>query len=156
MYKLAHLSKLTDCVIVSLAVLALCSSTWAQGTAPGIRYRAEVNKPFDTVIEEIEFAITEHNFRITGSNRVGEVIGERHGIPFPHSLVIHFCNLEYAKRLLEIDADYLLHMPCKIAVYEKGEKVIVETMLLPEDHRAGTVNDRINTILRAIVTYVLD
>lgn len=150
-----RLWKLTGFTLLSMAALVCCSLTSAQDLVTGVRYSVEVKKSFDTVVEDVEFAITEHNFRITGSNRVGEVIGERHGIAFPHSVVIHFCNLEYAKQLLEIDANYLLHMPCKIAVREEGARVVVETVLLPDDPRVKTVSE-VNTILRAIANYAAD
>ena len=140
-----------------MAALIICLPSSAQTIVSGIRYRVEVDKPFDTVLEDIEFAITEHNFRITGDNTVGEVIAKRHGEPFPRSTIIHFCNLEYARELLLIDVDYLLHMPCKIAVSQQGGRVIVETLLLPEDNpQAAALSAEINAILKAIVDYTLE
>lgn len=40
-------------------------------------YQAETQKPYDDVLAELEIAIAEHNFRITGHSQVGKVIRDR-------------------------------------------------------------------------------
>jgi uncharacterized protein (DUF302 family) len=118
------------------------------------RYRVVTHRPYADVLDDINFAISQHNFRITGGNHIGGAIGERLGKPFPQSEIIHFCNLEYAHRLLEAAPDYLLHMPCKVVVYEHHGEVVIETQLLPENDPAlGSLGIEINGILRAIVDY---
>lgn len=140
----------------------LCLSTTLLGIGIGLRaeeidrtlYRVTVQRPFADVLLDLEFAITDHNFRITGANHIGAAIGERIGQPFPEAEVVHFCNLEYARRLLEIDPDFLAYMPCQIAVVQDGDRVTVSTWLLPERPPPATVLiDEINAILRAIVDY---
>ncbi|MDH3280082.1 MAG: DUF302 domain-containing protein, partial [Gammaproteobacteria bacterium] len=66
-------------------------------------------------------------------------------------LVVHFCNLEHARQILSAAPDFLLHMPCKVAVYEYAAKVRIETWLLPADSRVGDAVERVNAILRRIV-----
>ena len=108
-----------------------------------LRYKALTAKPFVEVMADLEFAISEYNFRITGYNRVGEAIAERQQSSFPQATVVHFCNLEYAREFLVLAADYLLHMPCRIAVYEQDQQVVVEARLLPEDDpRLGALSRR--------------
>lgn len=121
------------------------------------RYSITVEKPFDEVIEDIEFAIAEYNYRITGRNNIGSAIAKREEIDFPQATAIHFCNLEYARRFLEIAPDSLMQMPCLIGVREQGDKVIVEARLLPEDDpRLKDLNIEVNGILKAIVDFVLE
>jgi uncharacterized protein (DUF302 family) len=122
-------------------------------------HRTTVQRPFADVLLDLEFAITDHNFRITGANHIGAAIGERIGQPFPEAEVIHFCNLEYARRLLEIDPDFLSYMPCQITVIQGQNGVIVSTWLLPDRPgppaaaSAAALIDEINAIMRAIVDY---
>ena len=137
-----------------LAVFMLAAAVAQEGS---VRYRVLTDKPFTDVVEEVEFAITEHNFRITGSNRIGAVISSRAGAAFPDSLVIHFCNLEYARQFLEVEPDYLLYMPCKVAVAEQEDQVVIETLLLPEDDpRLHAISVEVNAILRAIVDFAAE
>lgn len=118
------------------------------------RYQASVERAYEEVLADVEFAITEHNFRVTDGNRIGEAIRERGHPSFQRSQIVHFCNLEYARRFLEAAPDYLLHMPCKIVVYERDGRVVVETRLLPEDDsRVQTLSREVNQMLRDIVDY---
>ena len=138
---------------LSAALLAIGLNARAGGIER-TRHRAIVQRPFGDVLLDLEFAITEHNFRITGANHIGAAIGERTGQPFPDAEVIHFCNLEYARRLLAIDPDFLAYMPCQITVIEGEGGIIVSTWLLPQGPTpAAALIDEINAILRAIVDY---
>jgi uncharacterized protein (DUF302 family) len=128
--------------------LAACSAPPWQDRAP--RYTVSTSKPFEEVLADLEFAIGEHNFPMTGRDSIGAAIAERNAIAFPSATVLHFCNLEYARQLLELDPRYLLHMPCRIALYEQAGRVTIEARLLPESDPEA-VSARVNNILRAIV-----
>jgi uncharacterized protein (DUF302 family) len=140
--------------VLVLLSLAACSSPPAQDRAP--RYTAHSSKPFEEVLADLEFAIGEHNFRLTGRDTIGAAIAERNAVAFPSATVLHFCNLEYARQLLEVDPHYLLHMPCRIALYEGADGVTVEARLLPQGDLAPALNTRINSILKAIVSDAAD
>jgi hypothetical protein len=56
-------------------------------------YQVETGKPYDEVLAELEVAISENNFRITGDSRVGKVIRERGTLNFPEYDTLQFCNL---------------------------------------------------------------
>jgi uncharacterized protein (DUF302 family) len=109
------------------------------------------------VMEDLEFIISDHNFRLTEQNRIGEAIARRDKREFPRANVVHFCNLQYAKKLLEIDPQYILHMPCRIAVREHSHRVVIEAWLLPRnDSRVEKIAGEINAILKAMVKYAAD
>lgn len=117
-------------------------------------YRRRSRYTLDEVLLDVDTAITNHNYRITGRNRIGTEIAERLGEPFPAADVIQFCNLEYARRLLEIDPGFIVYMPCQIAVYQTDDGVMVGTWLLPpQPAPADTIIERINTLLRGIVDF---
>ncbi|MCZ6774177.1 MAG: DUF302 domain-containing protein [Proteobacteria bacterium] len=121
--------------------------------------RYVVDKPFSDVIFELNFAITERNFRITGRNTIGEGLRKRGYENFPNIEVIHFCSLEKAREVLMIDPGFVAQMPCRIAVHEQGGKTVISLITLPLDHPDPRVNDfarRMNAILTEIVEFTLD
>lgn len=121
--------------------------------------RVVTDKPFDDVVFELEFAITERNFRITGRNSIGKGLRDRGYQEFPDVEVIHFCNLEYAREVLMIDPGYVAQMPCRITVHVEETKTVVSLILLSEDYADDRVNAfarRMNAILHEITDFVLE
>ena len=120
---------------------------------------SETTKSFDDVVFELEFAITERNYRITGKNTIGKGLRTRGYENFPDVEVIHFCNLEYAREVLLIDPGFVAQMPCRITVHEANAVTVISLVLLPQDHENEKVNDfsrRMNGILRDIVKFVVE
>ncbi|MDH3280247.1 MAG: DUF302 domain-containing protein, partial [Gammaproteobacteria bacterium] len=116
--------------LLAFVAQSMFSGSWP-AHADGPRYTLDSDKPYAEVIADLKVAISEHNYRVTGENVIGEALGRRHDKAFPKSLVVHFCNLEHARQILSAAPDFLLHMPCKVAVYEYAAKVRIETWLLP-------------------------
>jgi uncharacterized protein (DUF302 family) len=118
-------------------------------------FSIETDKKFDDVIEDLLIVIAEQNFRVNQHARIGKAIAKRNNISFPPATVLHFCNLKYARQLLEIAPDYLLRMPCRISIWPKnGKSTIIEVWLLPEDdERTLEFAKKINAILINIVTF---
>lgn len=118
-------------------------------------YTTHTDKHFDDVIEDLLVIIAENNFRLTQHSRIGKTIAKRNNILFPPATVIHFCNLDYARQLLEIAPDYLLRMPCRISIMPNRDKsTTIEVWLLPDDDsRTQKIAKKINTILINIVTF---
>jgi len=123
------------------------------------RLRATTEKSYQDVVDELDFAITEHNFRLTGRNVVGKAIRKRGHPDFPDVEVIHFCNLENAREVLEIDPEFIAQMPCRVMVNTAGDKTVINMILLPEDNgdeRIDRFARRLNQDLRDIVSFVLE
>ncbi len=121
--------------------------------------RAVTDKSYDDVTEEIEFAITERNFRITGKNVIGKAIRKRGHEDFPNVDVIHFCNVENAREVLEHDIEFVSQMPCRMTVHEAGDKVVIQLILVPEAHSNPEVSAfarRMNRTLKDILAFVLE
>ena len=140
-------------LMVFLLLIAVVFQTTSAETASEIQvYKLETEKPFDDVIEDLKFAISEHNFRLTSENKIGKAIAKREKILFPEATILHFCNLKIAQAFLEIDPEYLLRMPCRIAVRKSKNRVIIETWLQPETHNDLCRQAKeVNQILRSIV-----
>ncbi|GEM_PF-844565 len=148
--------------------LAACSPKSAQplagnpaGTVETHAYhivRAATGKSFDDVVQELEFAISEHNYRVTGANNLGKALRERGDKNFPDTEVIHFCSVENAGEVLRLDPGYVAMMPCRITVHVQDGKTIISLILLPEDHPDPRVNEfarRTNAELRQIMDFAL-
>ena len=140
-----------------LAVVLLALSAATQADEAALHYTAASKKPFDEVVADLDFAITEGNYRVTARNWIGEAIAKREATAFPRSAVLHFCNLSVAKQILELAPDYLLYMPCRVVAYENGDRVIVAAHLLPKDDpRVHDLSVRVNNLLKAIVLYAVE
>jgi len=123
---------------------------------PIVRYATA--KSFADVIFDLNFAITEHNLRITGRNTIGEGLRERGYSDFPDVEVIHFCSLELAREVLLIDPGFVAQMPCRITVHEQDGETVISLILLPLDHADARVNAfarRMNGMLTDIVHFVV-
>lgn len=117
-----------------------------------MRYSVTVDADYEDVVDDVRSAIADHNFRITGGNDIGGAIGKRHEISFPRSEVVHFCNLEYARKFVELAPAFVGHMPCKVVIYELAGRVVVETRMLPDANAdVAELVAEVNDILRAIV-----
>ena len=123
-----------------------------------MRIRTGVGLRFQDVVDDLEFAITERNFRITGRNTIGKGLRERGYSGYPEYEVIHFCNLENAKQVLDLDPRFVAQMPCRVTVHTEGEVIVVSMLLLSEVHALPEVRnfaERLNGELCAIQDFAL-
>lgn len=156
------LNKMKPLIIVAaLFFIASCSATRPEAIHKETvyYYQASTDKPYDDVLAELEVAIAEHNFRITGHSRVGKVIRDRGAQNFPEYDTVQFCNLSHAKILLELDPHAVHYMPCNVVVYQFKNRTLIKTHLLPEN----TVNPKFNQFahkmnlkLKAIVDFAAE
>ena len=142
-------------MIALLLVLGLGSiGTALAGGVPSVYKRAS-DKPFATVVSDLEFAITDRNFSIVGRNQIGRGIRAM-GEAAPEAVVIQFCNLSVAHEAFSIALDLIVYMPCRISVYEDGHRVSVSALLMPEDSsdaRANAFASKVNRQLRQMINY---
>ncbi len=144
-------------VFLASLLLSACVST--PNTDVVHYYQLETSKPYDDVLAELEIAITENNFRITGHSHVGEVIRRRENIDFPEYDTIQFCNLTHAKKLLQMSPHSVRHMPCNIVTYTFENKTIVKARLIPTDTDNPELNQfsqKMNDILKQIVDFTVE
>jgi uncharacterized protein (DUF302 family) len=121
--------------------------------------RESRTKSFEDIIVDLEFAITQRNFRITARNDIGRGIRQRGFKDFPQAMIIHFCNLTLAQEAMELNPLFITHMPCRVAVYDHGDRIVVTTTSLPEDSsdpRVDAFSRKINAILREILNFAVE
>lgn len=120
-------------------------------------YERTTPKSVPETLADVEFAVTERNFRITGQLHVGKGIRERDRIGFPEYEVVLFCNLGLARRMLELDPGFINYCPGRVAVRDTGGMTHISAPLLPESPDQGpelaALVRRINGLVREIVDY---
>jgi uncharacterized protein (DUF302 family) len=146
------------CFILGTLCLSACAPAAAHSETEVIQ-RETHTKSFEDVIFDLEFAITQRNFRITARNDIGRGIRSRGFKDFPQAIIIHFCNLTLAQAVLELDPVFITHMPCRVAVYDHGNRITVSTTSLPENSdnpRVNAFSRKINAMLRGILNFAVD
>ena len=146
-------------IFAILLFIASCASQDVVNSKVIYYYQAETTKPYDDVLAELEIAIAEHNFRITGHSRVGKVIRDRGTKNFPEFDTIQFCNLTRAEVMLQMSPHLVSYMPCNVVVYNVEGKTIVKTHLLPIDSENTELNKfskKMNDMLKQIVDFSVE
>tara|TARA_R100001591_G_scaffold109268_1_gene119192 strand:- start:985 stop:1446 length:462 start_codon:yes stop_codon:yes gene_type:complete len=120
----------------------------------------EINSPYSyqETLENLNIAISEHNYRIIHKSDIGSAIRERGDEDFPLSIVISFCNITYAKEMMLINEQLINDMPCIMTVRESSNGVIIGTRLMDENvadkkqaEFAARINDNLKKIMVATV-----
>jgi len=148
---------------VSLVVIMLCIQSGCSSddkkTIHTHYYRLETDKVLEEVLDDTIFAITERNFRITGHLHIGKGIRDRKNPEFPDYEVLLYCNLENAKKMLELDPDMIDSCPGRITIRQRNEKVVVTAPLWPvgmENEELKSHMQNMNVLVREIVDYAVD
>lgn len=86
--------------------------------------RLESDKPFDTVVENIEKHTAENKFRVLAVHDVQDTLAQKdlHRDPLK---IIEVCNANFAHDALNKDITVALFMPCRIVVHTDHNKTVV-------------------------------
>ena len=122
-----------------------------------MRYRATTTKSFDEAMSDLEIAVSEQNFVIVARHQVGQSLRANGRPDYPEITVLHVCNIDYAGKILDVSLDYVLHVPCRIAIYEADGQVVVEARMFPtSDPDLRPVAQQVNNALKEIVRFAVD
>ncbi len=116
-------------------------------------------KPLETVSKDLEAAITANGFSNLGVHDLQAKLAAK-GLALDRACrVYEVCNARQAKTVLEKDITIATALPCRIALYEKGDHVelstIEPTMLLGMFNRpelAPVARDVEETLKRIMAT----
>ncbi len=142
----------------TLQIISLCILLFIYGCTTGSDdiYQKTTTKSFQDVVEDTDFVITEHNFRITNRLHIGSAIQERGHQNFPQNEIFLFCNLSLAEAMLTLEPRYINYCPYKITITDSGGFITVGTRLIPEktdNSKIDKIAKNINKILRTMVEY---
>ncbi len=136
-----------------------CSTEVNENINHDYYYQMETDKPFEEVLDDAIFAITERNFRLTSHMHIGKAIRDRKNPDFPDYEVLLYCNLSYAKKMLELDPNMISSCPGRITVRQNGNRVNITAPLWPEkmkDNELKLHMQEMNRLIREIVDYAAD
>ena len=117
-------------------------------------YQQSSHDNFEDTLQNLDIAISEHNYRIIHRSNIGQAIRDRGDELYPLSTVISFCNITYAKEMMEINSDLINDMPCIITVREDTQGTIIGTRLMSENSNnldQTNFSKRINANLKSII-----
>ena len=121
--------------------------------------RIESDKPLAQILDDLEFAITERNFRINNRLHIGKAISERVSSGFPDYEVILFCNLSHAQKMLELAPEFISYCPHRLAIRDTGNTRIITASLLPEDTSNAELNrvtGKVNDLVREMLEFAAE
>lgn len=90
-----------------------------------IHYRKETSKSFDEAVLAIKDSLKNYGFGVLWELNFKDKLREK-GLEFDKNFkILEACNPGKAKKVLdeEIEAGYFL--PCKVAIYEKNDKIYI-------------------------------
>ncbi len=93
-------------------------------------YSLNSQKPIDQVIERIKKACEQYKFGVLHTYNLKEKLKEK-GIEFgPRCDILEVCNPQQAFKVLSKNLDISTALPCRISVYQTGNKVVL-SMIKP-------------------------
>lgn len=114
-------------------ILSLIPGTDSKAHGQNDHYSVTTDKSLQEVLDDIEFAITERNLRITNRLHIGKTIRDRGNTEFPDYEIILYCSLTFAEKMLEMNPDYINYCPGRITVRKSNNHVIITAPLWPDD-----------------------
>ncbi|HRH79750.1 MAG TPA: DUF302 domain-containing protein [Thiobacillaceae bacterium] len=94
------------------------------------KYKAKPGLTFDDVVESMMLRANQLNFKFVGSNLMWKdfhaVLGDKES---PRIEVHSFCDIAVGRDLLKISPEFLVFLPCRIAIMEDADKNIWVMML---------------------------
>ncbi len=91
-------------------------------------YRVQSKKSISEVARDLEAASQRHKFGVLMVHDLKAKMKEK-GVEFDRDcLIFEVCNPQQAKKVLEKNAEISTALPCRISVYQEGERVTLATM----------------------------
>ncbi len=80
---------------------------------------------FDEALKKLPEALKSEGFGVLTEIDVKETMKKKLDVDFPRYRILGACNPPAAHKVLSVDPEIGLLLPCNVIVYEKGDKTIV-------------------------------
>lgn len=105
-----------------LALVLLTTLRLSAEPADAMRYIVTTDKSVEEATAAVEKATKENKFGVLHIHDIQATLKKK-GIDFPNGCrVLEICNPQYAAKVLTVDMDLNLLLPCRISVYQKDGK----------------------------------
>src|SRR5512139_2028955 len=89
----------------------------------------ESTKNLETATHDLDEAAKRHKFGVLHVHDLQQKMREK-GVDFPRACrILEVCNPQQASRVLSQNMAVSMALPCRISVYEEGERTMLATML---------------------------
>lgn len=82
------------------------------------KIKADPELTFDDVIEAMELKANEVNFKKVGHNEFWRDVSAISGLPTLRIEILQFCDAMVGRRMLDFSPEFVIFIPCRIAVME--------------------------------------
>jgi uncharacterized protein (DUF302 family) len=91
-------------------------------------YKLETEKDFEKVCQDLEKAVVNNKFGVMAIHNLNDTMKKK-GVEFNRPCrIFEVCNPHQAKKVLEKNMDLSSFLPCRISVFQEGEKVTLATL----------------------------
>ncbi|MFW5887762.1 MAG: DUF302 domain-containing protein [Bacteriovoracia bacterium] len=88
-----------------------------------------IDRPFYEVKTAATKALKEEGFGVLSEIDVQAKLKEKLNVDYPSYVILGACNPPFAKKVLDIDPDMGLLLPCNVIVYEKDAQSVVSIII---------------------------
>jgi uncharacterized protein (DUF302 family) len=83
-----------------------------------LKMKAKAGLKFDEIVEAMDIKANEVNFKKVGVNAFWKDVGAISGLPTSRIEVMNYCDAEVGRRMLDFSPEFVIFIPCRVAVYE--------------------------------------
>lgn len=80
--------------------------------------KAKKGLSFDDILEAMDLKANDVNFKKVGHNKFWKDVSSITGLPTPRVEVLQYCDAMVGRRMLNYSPEFVVFIPCRIAVYE--------------------------------------
>jgi uncharacterized protein (DUF302 family) len=146
--------------VAILLAMFITATTGCSKNESSNLYQQYSEYSFEETLLNLDIAISEQNYRIIHRSNIGQAIRDRGQKDFPLSTITNFCNITYAKEMIEINPDLINEMPCTIAVREQATQGIIVSSRLMDEHTSNEKQNefalKINNNLKSIIAATVE
>ena len=84
-----------------------------------------VGLPYEKAVERITEELKKEGFGVLTTIDVKETLKKKLDVDFKRYMILGACNPPFAHKVLQVDENIGLLLPCNVIVYEKGDRSVV-------------------------------
>jgi len=91
-------------------------------------YKTKTNTPVQTVKDSLADSAKEFGFGVLGSYDFKQIL-ETKGFPIEKNITVYeLCNPKGAQKVLDINPEISVYLPCRLSVYEEDGQTVLSTI----------------------------
>lgn len=116
---------------------------------------ATVNRPFDTVVEQVKEALSKQGFGVLTEIDVKATLKSKIDVDVDNQVILGACNPRFAHEALQLEPSIGLLLPCNVVVRSQGDSTVVE-MINPQTMVDVTANPGMAAVAEQVTSRLAD